>query len=197
VSLGAVRSLPISISTRREKHVSGSEQVTTIHLVSYDSDWAVMFSQLARQIHQTLGEKVLLLEHVGSTSVPGLCAKPVIDVVLAVENSADEAAYLPPLGTVGITMQFREPEWFEHRLLRASVIQTNIHVFTAGCEEIGRMLLFRDWLREREDERRRYERAKRGLALRTWKDVQAYADAKSEIVTAILSRAALFRKDSV
>jgi GrpB-like predicted nucleotidyltransferase (UPF0157 family) len=171
--------------------MDGSERVTQIHLTPYDPDWAVMFAQLAGQIRLALGEKVLLLEHVGSTSVPGLSAKPVIDVVLAVENSADEAAYLPSLATVGLTLQFREPEWFEHRLLRASAIQTNVHVFCAGCEEINRMLLFRDWLREHEEERRLYEQTKRELALRSWKDVQAYADAKSEIVTAILSRAAL------
>jgi GrpB-like predicted nucleotidyltransferase (UPF0157 family) len=170
--------------------MDGSERATTIHLASYDPHWAVIFIQLALQIRQTLREKVLLLEHVGSTSVPGLAAKPIIDVVLAVENSADEAAYLPPLETAGLTLRFREREWFEHRLLRASVIPTNIHVFSAGCEEISRMLVFRDWLREHEDERRLYEQTKRDLARRSWKDVQAYADAKSQIVTAILSRAA-------
>jgi GrpB-like predicted nucleotidyltransferase (UPF0157 family) len=177
--------------------MGGSGQVTKIYLAAYDPDWAVIFTQLAGQIRQALGEKALLLEHVGSTSVPGLAAKPVIDVVLAVENSADEAAYLPPLETVGLTLQLCEPEWFEHRLLRASSIQTNVHVFSAGCAEIGRMLLFRDWLREHADDRRLYEHAKRELVLRSWQDVQAYADAKSEIVTSILSRAALFRRGQV
>jgi len=170
--------------------MGGSAERSRIYLASYDPDWALMFTQLARQIRQTLGDKVVLLEHVGSTSVPGLAAKPVIDVVLVVEDSTDEAAYLPPLEAAGVTLQFREPEWFEHRLLRASTVQTNIHVFSAGCEEIGRMLLFRDCLRVRKDERRLYEQTKRDFARRAWKDVQAYADAKSEIVTTILSRAA-------
>jgi len=165
------------------------EDKAEIFLAAYDPAWSIMFAELDHEIRGALGQKVLLLEHVGSTSVPGLAAKPVVDVLLAVANSADESSFLPPLEAAGFALQFREPEWFEHRLLRAPRIQSNIHVFSLGCEEIDRMVLFRDWLRAHDEERLLYEQTKRDLALRSWNRVQDYADAKSEIVTAILSRA--------
>jgi GrpB-like predicted nucleotidyltransferase (UPF0157 family) len=148
-----------------------------------------MFSRLAGWIRDALREKALLLEHVGSTAIPGLCAKPVIDLVLAVANSAHEAAYLPELEAAGHTLWLREPGWFEHRLLKAPGIEANIHVFSLGCEEIHRMLAFRDRLRTHDEDKRLYEQAKRDLAKRNWRHVQDYADAKSEIVKAILTRA--------
>jgi GrpB-like predicted nucleotidyltransferase (UPF0157 family) len=143
----------------------------------------------AAGIRRALGDKALLIEHVGSTSVPGLSAKPVIDIILAVADSADEASYVPPLEGEGFILRIREPDWFKHRLFKAPHPDCNLHVFCAGCEEIRRMLAFRDWLRMQEAERRRYERSKRALAARTWKHVQDYADAKSGIVQEILARA--------
>ena len=86
-------------------------------------------------------------------------------------------------------LRIREPEWFEHRLLKTPHTDGNLHVFSAGCEEIDRMLAFRDWLRVHKDDRRLYEEAKRELAARTWKQTQNYADAKSEVVQKILARA--------
>ena len=162
---------------------------STIHLAPYGPRWPAEFTQLAKRIRAALADKVLLLEHVGSTSVPGLCAKPVIDVVLAVADSADESAYAPPLEAQGFVLRIREPDWFDHRLFKASRTDGNLHVFSAGCEEIGRMLAFRDWLRTHEKDRRRYEETKRTLAAKTWKHVQDYADAKSGIVQEILARA--------
>jgi GrpB-like predicted nucleotidyltransferase (UPF0157 family) len=114
---------------------------STIYLAPYDPDWPTQFSLHAKTIRDALAERVLLLEHVGSTSVPFLPAKPVIDMVLAVMNSAD------------------------------------------------RMLTFRDWLRTHDDDRRLYEETKRSLAAQTWKETQDYANAKSEVVREILSRA--------
>ena len=161
----------------------------TIYLAPHDPVWASRFMVLANRVRDGLAEKVLLLEHVGSTSVPGLSAKPVIDIVLAVADSADEPSYVPALEGQGFVLRVREPDWFKHRLFRCPNIDGNLHVFTFGCEEIHRMLVFRDWLRTHEDERRRYENTKRELASRTWKHVQNYADAKSEVVREILGRA--------
>ena len=144
---------------------------------------------LADRVRDALAEKVLLLEHVGSTSVPGLEAKPVIDIVLAVSSSADEPSYAPLLEKQRFALKIREPNWFEHRLFTASDVDCNLHVFSLGCEEIHRMLAFRDWLRTHEEDRRKYEGAKRELASRTWKHVQDYADAKSGVVREILARA--------
>jgi GrpB-like predicted nucleotidyltransferase (UPF0157 family) len=132
----------------------------------------------------------VLIEHAGSTSVPGLAAKPIIDIVLAVPDSADEAAYVPALEAAGYVLRIREPEWFEHRLFNGPDTDINLHVFTAGAAEIDKMLLFRDWLRVSDADRAAYLEVKRELAKRTWRHVQHYADAKSAVVEEILARAA-------
>ena len=162
---------------------------STIHLALYDPNWPSMFERLASRVRNALSGKVILLEHVGSTSVPGLSAKPVVDMVLAVADSTEETSYVPPLEAEGFELRIREPDWFEHRLLRASDIRGNLHVFSAGCDEIDRMLTFRNWLRNHDADRLLYEANKLELASRTWKHVQHYADAKSEIIKTILMRA--------
>ena len=162
---------------------------STIHLAPYDPRWPSEFARLADIIRRALGDKVLLLEHVGSTSVPDLSAKPIIDIVLAVADSADESSYVPPLEGEGFMLRIREPDWFEHRLFKTPHADCNLHIFSAGSEEIGRILAFRDWLRLHEEDRIQYETTKRALAARTWKHVQDYAEAKSEIVGEILARA--------
>src|SRR5262245_57652504 len=161
---------------------------STIHIEPYNPEWPALYAKLAGQIRDALGARILTLEHVGSTSVPGLSAKPVIDIVLAVSNSADESAYVPPLERLGYVLKIREPGWFDHRLLKSPAADVNLHVFSHGCEEIGRMIAFRDWLRANEADRRLYERTKQDLASRTWKYMQNYADAKSEVVSDILAR---------
>jgi GrpB-like predicted nucleotidyltransferase (UPF0157 family) len=161
----------------------------TIVLEPYHPEWPSLYAKLEAQIRDALEAEVLLIEHVGSTSVPGLSAKPVIDMVVAVSNSADESSYVPPLERLGYTLRIREPDWSEHRLLKPPAIDANIHVFSHGCEEIGRMLAFRDWLRVNSDDMKLYERTKQELAAHTWKYVQNYADAKSNVVREILDRA--------
>ena len=161
----------------------------TIYLAPYDPAWPQHFEQLKRQIQEALGDKVRLLEHVGSTSVPGLTAKPKIDIVLAVADSSDEASYVEPLEARGFTLRIREPDWFQHRLLKPPTTDGNLHVFSEGCEEIERMLLFRDWLRSHPEDLALYEKTKQELAARTWKYTQNYADAKSQVVREILARA--------
>ncbi len=158
-------------------------------MAPYDPAWPTLFSRLEQQIREALQDGVLLLEHVGSTSVPGLSAKPVIDMVLAVADSRQEAAYVKPLEEKGFTLRIREPDWHEHRLLKPPEINGNLHVFSDGCEEIERMLLFRDWLRKHADDRLLYEKTKRDLATRTWKYTQNYADAKTEVIHEIMRRA--------
>lgn len=160
-----------------------------VQLAPYDPAWPARFEQEAERIRSALGDRVRLLEHVGSTSVPGLSAKPIIDIVLAVSDSADEAAYVPPMEAAGYVLRVREPEWLEHRLFKAPDMDVNVHVFSEGEAEIDRMLAFRDWLRTHDDERDLYEHSKRELAARTWKYVQHYADAKTEVVEKIIARA--------
>jgi GrpB-like predicted nucleotidyltransferase (UPF0157 family) len=126
---------------------------------------------------------------VGSTSVPRLAAKPLIDIVLVVTDTTDEDAYVPPLEAAGYVLRIREPDWFEHRLFKGPDTNVNVHTFSDGCEEVDRMVGFRDWLRAHDDDRDLYLAAKRELAQRQWKYVQNYADAKSAVVREILARA--------
>jgi GrpB-like predicted nucleotidyltransferase (UPF0157 family) len=151
---------------------------------------------VAARIEAALSDGVVGLEHVGSTSVPGLPAKPIVDVSLVVADPVDEAAYVPALEDAGFLLHLREPGWHQHRLLKGVDPAVNLHVFGPGCPEVERMLLFRDRLRAHPDERERYAQAKRRLAARTWAYVQDYADAKSEVVEAIIARAVAERDRS-
>lgn len=161
----------------------------TIYLAPYNPDWPVKFSELAVRVRAALADRVLMLEHVGSTSVNGLSAKPIIDVLLVVEDTRRESAYVPSLEAQGFKLRRREPEWFEHRLFRHREIKSNLHVFSRGCPEIQRMLAFRDRLRSDPEDRLLYEATKRKLAAQIWAHVQDYADAKTGVVRAILDRA--------
>jgi GrpB-like predicted nucleotidyltransferase (UPF0157 family) len=160
-----------------------------IHLADYDPAWPDLFEREAARIRRVLGDRIVLLEHVGSTAVPGLAAKSIIDILLVVPDSSEEPAYVPPLVATGYRLVIREPEWFEHRVFKGPDTNVNMHVFSPGSPEIERMLGFRDWLRTHDDERRRYEDAKRELSTRTWQYVQNYADAKTEVVEGIIARA--------
>jgi GrpB-like predicted nucleotidyltransferase (UPF0157 family) len=165
-----------------------------IHLAEYDPAWPGLYEREAARIRSLLGERVRLLEHAGSTSVPGLAAKPVIDIELAVPDSADEPAYVPDLEAGGYVLRGREPDWFEHRLFNGPDTAVNLHVFSDGSPEIDRTLAFRDRLRTDEGDRRLYEATKRALAARDWVYVQDYADAKDEIIAAIAARAVADRE---
>jgi GrpB-like predicted nucleotidyltransferase (UPF0157 family) len=165
------------------------EHNATIHLAEYDSDWPRSYEREAARIGAALGPKALRIEHVGSTSVPGLAAKPVIDIVLVVADTRNEDEYVPALESAGYVLRIREPDWFEHRLFKGPDTNVNVHTFSEGCEEIDRMVAFRDWLRANDADRDLYLSAKRELAAREWKHVQNYADAKSEVVREISARA--------
>src|SRR4029077_17649812 len=162
---------------------------SSITLVEYDPLWPEYFSREEWRIKNVLGNRALRVEHVGSTSVPGLVAKPIIDILLVVSDSADEPSYVPALEAAGYVLRIREPDWHQHRLFKGPDTNINLHVFTQGSEEVRRTLLLRDWLRTNEADRELYARTKRELAIRKWKYVQNYADAKSEVVEAILARA--------
>lgn len=162
---------------------------SSIVLVDYDPEWPARYEHEAAKIRAALGERLLGLEHIGSTSVPGLCAKPIIDIQLLVEDSSDEAAYADALVAAGYTLRIREPEWEEHRLFKGIDPDVNLHVFSRGSRQAARHLRFRDAIRANDEERDRYAAAKRALAARTWAYVQNYADAKNDVIDDILARA--------
>ena len=158
-------------------------------IADYDPDWPRQYELEAARIRSALGERVVRIAHAGSTSVPGLPAKPIIDIVLEVPDSSDEDAYVPQLVSAGYKLRGREPEWFEHRRFKGPDRDINLHTFSAGCAEFDTMLLFRDWLRANAADRDLYLRTKRELAARHWTYTQDYADAKTSIVKEILARA--------
>ena len=160
-----------------------------IELHDYDPNWPERYAEHVARLRDALGDRVVRVEHVGSTSVPGLAAKPIIDIILTVPDTTDEASYVAPLETAGYRLTIREPDWFEHRLFKGPDTNINLHVFPDGCPEVERMLRFRDWLRSHDEDRELYERTKRELARTTWRHVQNYADAKTAVVQQIMERA--------
>jgi GrpB-like predicted nucleotidyltransferase (UPF0157 family) len=164
----------------------GGVEKREIKIVDYDADWPKKFETNARVIADALGGSALRVEHIGSTSVPGLAAKPIIDILVVVPDSAYESAYLPQLEAAGYVLRVREPDWNEHRMFRTPERDVHIHIYSAGCPEIQRNLTFRDCLRRSIDDRRRYEQTKRELAKKEWFDMNAYANAKTEVIESIL-----------
>ncbi|MFL6006884.1 MAG: GrpB family protein [Gaiellaceae bacterium] len=181
---------PTSDEELRAARIDGSLPPTEpVVLVEYDPAWPRLYAREEARIRDALGDTALQIEHIGSTSIPGLAAKPIVDIVLVVPDSADEPAYVPALEAAGYVHRIREPDWFEHRLLKGTDPKVHLHVFSPGCAEVERMIRFRDHLRRDARDRDLYERTKRELAQRDWKYVQHYADAKSDVVEEILARA--------
>lgn len=168
----------------------GELENSVIELADYDPAWPLRFEREAERIRAALGGRALRAEHIGSTAVPGLAAKPIIDILLVVPDSADEDAYLPALEAAGYELRVREPDFFEHRMFRTPQRDVHVHVLSPGCPEIERYLLLRDHLRADAAERALYERTKRELAARAWPTMQHYAEAKTEVVEGIIARAA-------
>lgn len=153
-----------------------------------DPAWPALFAREAERIREALGAAALQLEHVGSTAVPELAAKPIIDVLLVVRDAADEASYAPSLEGAGYVLHRRDPESHEHRLFKRETPAVHAHVLSEGCPDIERMLAFRDRLRADAGDRALYLETKRRLAERTWRRMREYAEAKSEIIEQILAR---------
>lgn len=191
------KNFPSSEDEIRAHTIGELKPLTSAILVAeYDPRWPEMYQQVAENIRTVLGERALRVEHCGSTSVPGLAAKPIIDILLEVADSSAEESYVPMLEAAGYTLRIREPEWNQHRMFKGPAIDINLHVYTAGCEEVERMLAFRDWLRANHDDRELYQRIKRELARKQWKYTQNYADAKSDVVAEIMARAMNHRNQS-
>jgi len=167
----------------------GGIEKREIVIVDYDPRWPEQFQKHAGMLKQALGSKALAIEHVGSTSVPMLAAKPIIDILVVVEDSADEAAYLPSLVAAGYVLRVREPDWHQHRMFRTAELDVHVHIFSTGCLEVARLLAFRDRLRANLEDRLLYESVKRKLAGEDWPDMNAYARAKTEVVEQIIARA--------
>lgn len=169
-----------------ETGLIGGIEKREIIIMDYDPSWPKKFEKHAKAISDALGENAVRIEHIGSTSVPELGSKPIIDILVVVTNFADESTYLPQLEAAGYVLRVREPDWNEHRMFRTPARDVQIHIFSAGCPEIQRHLAFRNHLRQNTGDRKLYERVKRELAAKDWSDMNAYANAKTEVIERIL-----------
>jgi len=128
---------------------------------------------------------ISVVHHIGSTSVFGLGAKPIVDMIVEVPDPANEGSYVPRLEQVGYELRVREPD---HWMLRTPSHDAHVHVWL-DPQQVRRHLLFRDWLRVSSDDRAAYEALKRRLAEQDWDDMNYYAYAKSELIGGIMTRA--------
>jgi GrpB-like predicted nucleotidyltransferase (UPF0157 family) len=164
----------------------GGREKRAIVIADYDPAWVDRFESERARILGAIGPAVRRIEHVGSTSVPGLAAKPIVDILVAVDDPDDEAAFVPALEAAGYVLRVREPA---HRMLRTPELDVHVHVWRDGCENMSRDLAFRDRLRASAADRAAYERLKRSLARREWDDMNDYAAAKGGLIAEITRRA--------
>jgi GrpB-like predicted nucleotidyltransferase (UPF0157 family) len=164
----------------------GGRERRPIVIADSDPEWPERFEAERSRVAAALGPRALRIEHIGSTAVPGLAAKPIVDVLVTVADPDDEAAFGPALVEAGYSLRVREPG---HRMFRTAKRDVHVHVWSDGDPEVSRYVAFRDRLRASAEDRAAYEQLKRDLAARDWEDMNHYADAKSELIAEILGRA--------
>jgi GrpB-like predicted nucleotidyltransferase (UPF0157 family) len=159
-------------------------------IIPYDPEWPNLFAHLGGALRAALGDFALRIDHIGSTSVPGLDAKPVIDVQISVASLEPLDAYRAPLESLGYVFRADNTERTK-RYFRESpgLRRTHIHVRRAGSFSEQFALLFRDYLRAHADDARRYAKVKHRLANSYRHDRHGYTDAKIPHVWEIMTRA--------
>jgi GrpB-like predicted nucleotidyltransferase (UPF0157 family) len=168
-----------------DKVLIGGRERAEISVVDYDERWPVRLHEIAERVRRALGKDALGVEHIGSTSVPALAAKPIVDVLLTVADVDDEAAYVPALESAGFLLRVREPV---HRMVRTPA--RDVNVYEPDRPEVWDYYLdLRDRLRVDAEDRELYAATKRTLARQQWHDMNDYADAKSDVISAMLARA--------
>jgi len=168
--------------------IGGPEKADVV-ITDYNPEWPRRFEIERKKIVGALAGRALAIDHIGSTSVPGLAAKPIVDICLTVADSSVESSYLGDLQAAGYELRVREPDFHEHRMLRTPAHDVHIHVFTQGSGEITRYLVFRDWLRLNTADRELYASTKRQLSRQDWPSTQHYADAKTAVIDTIMGHA--------
>ncbi len=165
----------------------GGRERRDIVLVDYDPSWPERFEAERTKIERALGPLALRIEHIGSTAVPGLAAKPIVDMLVAVPDVEDEARYLPALERTGYVLRVREPG---HRMLRTPQLDVHVHLWPDATPAVEAHLVFRDRLRSSVEDRNLYAAAKSQFAQQAWPTMNHYAAAKSDVIRQILARAA-------
>lgn len=179
--------VPGGLPVRETSLIGGTEERAVV-VVPYRQEWPATFRLHRERIAAALGADALSIDHIGSIAVPGLEAKPIVDMLVAVADSATEDTYVPAMERCGYVLRVREPEFEEHRMFRTPELDVHVHVFSAGSPEIERYLRFRDALLAAPFLRARYQELKRSLAVQGPQDMNAYALAKSRFVEAIIHR---------
>ncbi|MDN5600382.1 MAG: GrpB family protein [Brachybacterium sp.] len=187
--------MPSRSSPRRpdvtDTQLIGGVEKRSIEILDYDERWPERYLAQEHRIREALATAHVRIEHIGSTSVPGLAAKPIIDVLIVVEDITAEEDHVEPLVRAGYELRVREPG---HRLVRTPERDVHVHLLEQGDPGIEAYLLLRDQLRADAADRALYAGTKRELAAREWEDMNAYAEAKSEVIGAILRHARLYRE---
>lgn len=155
-------------------------------LADYDRRWPEKYAEHERRIRDALGSAAIQIEHIGSTSVPGLAAKAIIDIQVTVEDITAEEDYLDQLLDSGYELRVREPA---HRLVRTPIRDVHVHIHDVRDQAPTERLLLRDHLRSDPADRDLYERTKRALINQDWPDMNAYAEAKTQVIVEIKERA--------
>jgi GrpB-like predicted nucleotidyltransferase (UPF0157 family) len=168
--------------------VAGSEraQRDPIDIVSYDAIWPERFGGWRARLAEVLGSTARRIEHVGSTAVPGLPAKPLIDIEVSVDDLEDESGYVPSIEALGVQLRSRD---LEHRFFRpfsGLPREVHIHVCALDGQWEKRHLLFRDYLRTDAPARQAYATSKK-LAAKRWSDDRvAYGEAKDDQIRELM-----------
>ncbi len=164
----------------------GGEEHRKIEVVPYDRNWPERFETEKLKIQTALSSKALRVDHVGSTAVEGLPAKPIIDIQLSVADPDDESSFLPELEEQGYVLRVREKG---HRMVRTPELDVHVHICKTGSDWERRHLLFRDWLRTDKQDREAYGNLKEQLASKDWETMNHYADAKGDLIQEITEHA--------
>jgi GrpB-like predicted nucleotidyltransferase (UPF0157 family) len=160
-----------------------------IKIAPYDPRWPGRFQTMRARLAEALGGTAMRIDHVGSTSIPGLAAKPIIDIQISVPDVEDEQAYVAPIESLGLALRWAEPG---HRYFRPPPglpRDYQVHVCTIGSEWERVHLLFRDYLRSHADVAAQYEALKHDLAARHTGERVAYNDAKAPLIDSTVALA--------
>ena len=168
--------------TDLDRVLVGGQERREIVIAPYDPGWVGRFEVERARIAAALGKRVVRIEHIGSTAVPGLAAKPIVDILVEVAALDDAGG----LAETGYVLRVREDG---HRMFRTPELDVHVHVWPSGHPDIAAQLAFRDRLRASSSDRAAYETLKRELAARDWPDMNHYADAKGPLIREILGRA--------
>ncbi len=169
--------------------IVGEERRDPIEIVDYDPSWPDRFAEWRDRLSAELGTVALRIEHVGSTAVPGLAAKPILDIQVTVVDLEDEGAYVPAIDRAGVALRSRDAAHRYFRPAPGRPRDVQIHVCAAGGDWERDHLDFRDYLRSNDEARDAYGNLKKALAVQYPDDRLAYTEAKTAFVTDALCRA--------